>query len=338
MNFKVNSKRVLITFAVLFFAANCFAQVGLNKLGQSTMNFQLVSLSPRASAMGEAFYAVGTGAESIFYNPAGLVESNNTFNVVIDYTQWIADINYIGGAASWNLGNIGAVGISLLSVDYGTIYGTSLDPNTGSELGYIDNGTLSNVTAYTFGVSYAKAVSTQFAIGGNIRIAGQNLGENHFTDGSDTKNNATKLVFDVGVKYYTGFKNFRFGMAIRNFSSNIVREAIYEQLPLTFTVGTAIDLMDIINPSHSQDDALTFAVDFLHSNNYSERFNIGAEYKLLGVLSLRSGYQTNRDIASWSAGVGLNKTIDGNEIEVSYSFSKMDVFKNINRLSVSFSL
>jgi hypothetical protein len=338
MNFKIISKIILTMFAVFIFFTNGFGQVGLDKLAQSTMNFQLVSISPRASAMGEAFYAVGTGAESIFYNPAGMVESNNTFNVVVDYTQWIADINYLGGAASWNLGNYGAVGISLLSVNYGTIYGTSLDPNTGSALGYIDNGTLSNVSAYSFGVSYAKAVSTQFAIGGNIRIAGQNLGESHFTDGTDTKNNATKLVFDVGVKYYTGFKNFRFGMAIRNFSSNIIREAVYEQLPLTFTVGTAIDLMDFINPAHSTDDALTLAVDFLHSNNYSERFNVGAEYKLLGVIALRGGYQTNRDVASWSAGIGLNKTIDGNEIQVSYSFSKMDVFKNINRLSVGFSL
>ncbi len=338
MNFNVNSKIIFTLFAVFGFIANSFGQVGLKKLGQSTMNFQLVSISPRASAMGEAYYAVGTGAESIFYNPAGLVEMDNTFNVVVDYTQWIADINYLGGAASWNLGNYGAVGVSLLSVSYGTLYGTSLDPNSGSTLGYIDNGTLSNVSAYSFGVSYAKAVSTQFAIGGNFRIAGQNLGENRFMDGTDVKNNATKLVFDVGVKYYTGFKNFRFGMAIRNFSSNIVREAIYEQLPLTFTVGTAIDLMDFINPSHSPDDGLTFAADFLHSNNYSERFNIGAEYRLLGVLALRGGYQTNRDIASWSLGVGLNKTIDGNEIGVNYSYSKMDVFKNINRLSVEFSL
>ena len=338
MILKINSKIILTMFAVFALVIDGYGQVGLNKLAQSTMNFQLVSLSPKASAMGEAYYAVGKGAESIFYNPAGLADMDKTFNVVVDYTQWIAGINYIGGAAAWNLDNYGVVGLSLMSVNYGTIYGTSLDPNTGSALGYIDNGALSNVSAYSFGVSYAKAISTQFSIGGNIRIAGQNLGENQFINGATVKNNATKLVFDAGVKYYTGFKNFRFGMAIRNFSSNILREAIYEQLPLTFTVGTAIDLMDFINPMHSQEDALTLAVDFLHSNNYSERFNVGAEYKLLGMLALRAGYQTNRDIASWSAGIGVNKTIAGNEIEVNYSFSKMDIFKNVNRLSIGLSL
>ena len=330
-------KLILLIAAIFCFTGIGISQVGLDKLAQSTMNFQLVSTSPIASAMGDAFYAVGTGAESIFYNPAGLAASENDFNVIVNYTQWIADINYLSGAASWRLGNYGSVGISLLSVNYGTIYGTSLDPNKGSGLGYIDNGTLSNVGAYSFGISYAKAVSDQFSIGGNIRIAGQNLGENTFIDGTTSTNNAKKLVFDAGVEYYTGFKNFRFGMAIRNFSSNIVREAIYEQLPLTFTVGTAIDLMDFVNPSHSNSDALTLAVDFLHSNNYSERFNIGGEYKFLGMIALRGGYQTNRDLASWSAGIGVNKNINGSEVNVNYSFSKMDVFKDISRISIGFS-
>ncbi len=330
----------MVIITVLLFGANGFAQVGLNKLAQSTMDFLSVSLSPKASGMGDAYYAVGIGAESIFYNPAGLSESNKTFNVVIEYTQWIADINYLAGAASWNLGNYGSVGISLLSVNYGTIYGTSLNPNTGSSLGYIDNGTLNNVNAYSFGLSYAKAISEKFSIGGNVRIAGQNLGSNNFYTGSGyagaVNNNATKLVFDAGIKYYTGYKSFRFGMAIRNFSSDIKREAIYEQLPLTFTLGAAIDLLDFINPEHSTKDALTFAIDFLHPNNYSERFNIGAEYKLLGIFALRAGYQTNRDVQSWSAGVGFNSTVANKDVEVNYSFSKIDIFNNVNRLSVGF--
>ena len=331
-----------IVILLLTFSYLGYGQVDLKKVAQSTMDFQLVSLSPKASAMGDAYYAVGKGAVSIFYNPAGLVETDKTFNVVFDYVQWIADIKYLAGAVSWNLGNIGSVGISMLTVDYGTIHGTSLvDPSmlNSYPLGYIDNGPISNVGAYSFGLSYAKAISTQFIIGGNVRLAGQNLGENTFSDGTTVKNNASKLVFDAGVKYYTGFKDFRFGMAIRNFSSNIKRELISEQLPLTFTIGTAIDLMDFIKPDHiKKDNSLTLAVDFLHSNSYSERFNIGVDYKILGMLSLRGGYQTNRDIASWSVGAGFSSTFAGKEVEVNYSYSKTDLFKDVNRLSIGFSL
>ena len=57
----------------------------------------------------------------------------------------------------------------------------------------------------------------------------------------------------------------------------------------------------------------------------------------MNMVSIRGGYQTNRDIMSWSAGIGLNTSVAGNNIEVNYSFSKMDIFKNMNRLSIEFS-
>lgn len=327
MNYKRILPAILLTVGL---SSAAFGQVNLSKVGQSTMNFQLVSISPVASAMGEAYNAVGTGADAIFYNPAAMAEFNSTFNVTLDYTQWIADINYYAGAVAWNLKNYGAVGLSFLSVDYGTIYGTSIDPLGG----YIDNGPLNNVGAYSIGLSYAKYVNTQFLVGGNMRFVGQNLGTNTFINGVTIKNNATKLAFDFGVKYYTLFNDFRFGMTIRNFSSDIKREQYSEQLPLTFTMGAAIDLLDFINKNHPKSTSLTYAMDFIHPNNHSEELDMGLEYKFLGMLALRGGYQTNRDLQSWSLGVGLNTDVAGNNVEVNYSYSKMQIFNGVNRFSV----
>lgn len=330
----------IILLLLLVTGFNVYAQVGLNKLAQSTMNFLLVSISPKASAMGEAFYAVGNSSEAIFYNPAGIANSNNTVDISLNYTQWIADIKYLAGSATYNLNNYGVVGFHILTVDYGEIIGTSLiDPSQQALYpdGYIDNGKLNNVGAYSIGLSYAKRISTQFTIGGNIRIAGQNLGENYFINGVTKKNNATKLVFDAGVLYNTGYKDFRFGMAIRNFSSNIKREEIDEQLPLVFTLGTAINLWKFVDESNPNNE-LTLAVDFAHFNNYSERVNLGLEYKFMNMISLRAGYQTNRDIASWSAGIGLNTEIAGNLVEINYSYSHISVFNNVNRISLNFAL
>jgi len=314
-----------------------YGQVGINKLAQSTMNFQLVSVSAASSAMGDAYFAVGKNSNSIFYNPAGIAGSSNKYDVTLNYTQWIADIKYIAGAFTYNMDELGTVGISILSVDYGDIIGTRLANPAELYLypdGYIETGMVSNVGAYSIGLSYAKQISTQFSIGGNIRYVGQNLGSNTFVDGTEIENNATKLVFDAGVLYNTNFNDFRFGMAIRNFSSNIKREAIEEQLPLTFTLGVAIDMLKFF--TESDNESFTLAVDFLHSNSYSERMNIGGEYRFLGMIALRAGYQFNRDIASWSAGAGFNTSLSGYNVEVNYSFSKMEIFDNINRLSLSF--
>ena len=327
----------LLFILLLSFTSFSFAQVKLNKVAQSTMNFLLVGTSAKACAMGEAFTVLGNSSESMFYNPAGLADVANEFDVSLNITSWIADIDYMSGSASWNLGNYGVVGLNLLTVDYGTIIGTSLlndELLSLNPLGYTENGEVANVGAYAFGVSYAKAISTQFAIGGNMKIAAQNLCESLLGGGTLKKNNATKLVFDAGVKYKTGFKSFAFGMAIRNFASNIKREEIDEQLPLTFTLGAAMDFYDIIEPGHNSDYALNVAVDFLHQNNYSERVNFGAEYKLMKMIYLRAGYQTNRDLASWSGGLGIDTSISDYDIQFNYSYSRFEIFDSVNRISV----
>jgi hypothetical protein len=328
---------LVITVSSFLLSSPVNAQVGLNKLAQSTMNFLLVGTSPKAAGMGEAYTSIGIGAEGMFFNPAGLAEMNKQFNVVMNYTGWIADINYLSGGIAWNLENYGVVGVNILTVDYGTIIGTSLlAPGEESIylLGYKETGNLSNVSAYSVGVTYAKAVSEQFSFGGSVRLAGQNLGESLLSSGLK-QNNATKAVFDLGVRYKTGFKGFTFGMSIRNFSSNIKREEIDEQLPLLFTLGGAVNLMEIIDPEQSS--SLFFAADFLHQNNYSERVNLGLEYRFLDMVSIRGGYQTNRDLASWSGGIGLYYTLFDDDIEVNYSYSRFEVFDSVSRFSLVFS-
>lgn len=312
------------------------SQVNLKKLGQSTMNFQLVSLSARASALGEAVYATSEGAEAIYFNPAGMVDARRTVDAGLYYTQWIADINYFAGAVVWNMERYGSVGISAMGVDYGTIHATRLVSSATSVV-YEDVGEMTNVGAYSFGVSYARAINTQFSIGGTMRYTGQSLGQSLLSGGLKD-NDASTLVFDMGVKYNTGFRSFCFGMAIRNFSSQIRREEIDEQLPLTFTLGLAADLLEMVSPDDQRESSLTLGMDYLHTNNYTERLNMGLEYTLLGSISLRGGYQTNRDVASWSAGVGLFTTLDGRDIRFDYSFSRMDYFSGVNRISIGFGI
>lgn len=313
-----------------------FAQVSLNKVAQSTMNFLLVGTSPKASAMGEAFTSTGGGIEGMFYNPAGVAEVNREFSVAVNYTGWIADINYLSGGAAWNLDNIGVFGVNLLTVDYGTIIGTSLIRASESDLyplGYKDNGPLSNIGAYVFGVTYAKSISQEFSAGGSVRIAGQSLGQNQL-ESSLKENDIAKIVFDLGVKYKTNFKGFAFGMSIRNFASNIKREEIEEQLPLLFSLGASIDIMRFIDDKSESN--LTTAVDFLHQNNYSERINFGAEYTYMNMFAVRAGYQSNRDLASWSGGVGFNYSLFDYDVEVNYSYSKFEVFDSVSRLALIF--
>ncbi|MCK6613329.1 MAG: PorV/PorQ family protein [Ignavibacteriaceae bacterium] len=327
---------LLLFLLILSPAEEVNSQVALNKVAQSTMNFLLVSTSPRAAALGDAYTSHVNGVDGMWYNPAGLAGMTTEFGASVHYTGWIADINYLSGGAAWNLGNYGVLGVNLLTVDYGTIIGTSLLTAAESNLyplGYKDNGNLSNIGAYAIGISYAKEISKEFSAGGTVKYAGQSLGSS-LVEAGMKDNDATKLVFDLGVRYKTSFKGFSFGMSIRNFASNIKREEIDEQLPLIFALGGSINLMEFIDEKSS--DQLFLTTDFLHQNNYSERVNAGVEYLFKKMFALRAGYQSNRDLASWSGGAGFRYQLYDYNVEVDYSYSRFEVFNSVNRLSLVF--
>jgi hypothetical protein len=331
--------KIIILVFTLLSVQQIFSQTDLNKTAQSTMNFLLVGTSSKACAMGEAFVTSGTGSQSIFYNPAGLALVDNTFDINLNYTQWIADINYLSGAVGWNLLEYGVIGVHLLTVDYGDINGTSLISPAEQNLyplGYKDNGLVSNVAAYVVGLTYSKLITQEFSLGFTIKYAGQNLGQNTFGT-STVKNDASIFAFDAGVRYQTDFNGFTFGMFLRNFSTNIQREEIEEQLPLLFSFGASINLLELIQEKYSNENGIIFEADFLHQNNYTERVNLGVEYKFLKIFSLLAGYQSNRDLASWSAGAGFNSSVSDYDIAVNYSYSSFDIFNSVNRISLNFS-
>ena len=314
------------------------AQVGLEKVAQSTMNFLLVDVSPRSSAMGGAACALSRGAEGVLFNPAALPESDHRLDMRVFTTQWIADINYMVSILTYNSDRLGSIGISLLNVDYGNLKGTSLLSSNETTLyphGYRETGNFS-AGAYAIGLSYARAISAQFLIGGTAKITGQSLGQSTLAGGVKD-NDVNKMVFDAGVKYYTFNRNLWLAMSIRNFSSNIIRETIAEQMPLLFTMGIAFDVFDFFMPKNEFNQDLLLSIDFQHPNNYTERTAVGLEYNPIRNLFIRCGYYTNHDLANWSAGMGLNVDVAGKPIQFDYSYSNMEVFKGVNRFSIGFS-
>lgn len=329
---------LIILFLIIIGVTPLSSQTNLNKTAQSTMNFLLVGTSSKASAMGEAFVSTGTGSESVFYNPAGLAIVDKTFDINLNYTEWIADINYISGAVGWSLSDFGVIGLQLLTVDYGDIIGTSLISPSESNLypqGYKDNGIISNVGAYVIGLTYSKLITQEFSLGLTMKYAGQNLGQNTFNNAT-VDNDASIFAFDAGVRYQTSFNGFAFGMYLRNFSTNLEREEIEEQLPLVFSFGASIDFLEMIAEEKSDENSLMFEIDFLHQNNYSERINMGLEYQFLKMFFVRCGYQTNRDLASWSGGLGFRTELSDYEIGLNYSYSSFEIFNSVNRLSLNF--
>jgi hypothetical protein len=180
-------------------------------------------------------------------------------------------------------------------------------------------------------LAYARKISSQFSIGGQIRYLYEYYGSNIIvtTDGDEVSvdNQIGTLSFDLGTRYHTDFKSLAFSMTIQNFSPDIKYHYESFSPPLIFKIGVSMDLLDLINnPSRSQ---LLLAVDALHPRDYSERINVGLEYDYLGMFKLRSGYRYNYDEGDFTFGGGLRYPLRSGLVlrcDISYLMMPADRF------------
>jgi len=329
-----NSEMKKLSFIILIFIlCLVFTVPGhatIKKLAQTGLQFLKVDVGTRAAAMGGAYAMIGEDAAAMFYNPAGIARLKNNYEFFITRTQWIADINYNAGAFAANLGKWGSVGLTFIIADYGEILGTRVAP---TEKGYEDIGTV-DVGAFSIGISYARSLTEKFSVGGQVKLAAQNLGESELGENEIVENKVSGLAFDFGTMFYPGFKSFRFGMFIRNYSPQFKYEKEAFQLPLTFVIGAAMDLLDFMGEHETS--SLLLGVDALHPRDYTERIHIGAEYNFQEMISLRVGYKYNYDEEGLTAGVGFQKKLSSFGVKVGYSYSEFGVFDGVSRFEVGF--
>jgi len=141
------------------------------------------------------------------------------------------------------------------------------------------------------------------------------------------------IAFDFGTLYYTGYKDLRLSMSVRNFSrqGRFIQQRF--ELPLTMDIGIAMDLMPYFMGDNSG-NKLTLAIDALHPRDYSERLHIGAEYALSDLLFLRGGYKLNYDEEGLCAGVGVNKMFGNFGVKFDYAFTDFgEFFGSVHRIS-----
>jgi len=304
---------ILCLSTILLITTNAY---GAKKLGQTGFKFLDIGVGARASAMGEAFTMVEGDANCIFYNPAGVAKfgsEGKRLNAVFSRTQWAASLRYNAVGLIYNAGIWGNFGVSLITTGYPESEWTVVDETI--EAGYIDMGNV-DAGAYAAGLTYARSLTDKFSVGGNVRYAAQHMGQNLLSDSTTVENNVSGLSVDFGTIYHTGFKSLRFGMSVNNFSPEYTYQRYSFQLPLTFKIGMAMDLIDLVEEDHP-DRSLVFCIETVHPRDYTQRLHLGLEFTYMNMLAIRVGHKVNYDEESLSAGIGLN--VNGIRLDYSYS-------------------
>ncbi len=334
----------IITFSIIsfMFIININAQYveNISKRGTSVAPFLKVSQGARATGMGGAFVGIADDASSIFWNVAGIAKTGkNSF--IFDHTEWIAGLKYNYLAGSLDLGNYGALGLSLVASNYGEMKVTTIAEPEGT-------GEVFSVKDYAFSLAWAINLTKDFAIGFNPKIVYESIWQ---TSGY-------ALGIDMGILYNTPFKGFTLGMSITNFSSKMRLQGtsdivLYDpdptttgnngripaelytdswSLPLVFTMGLSYKAFD--NDMHK----LTIDIDAHHPSDNYESVSVGGEYIFKDVLSLRAGYKSLflKDAEeTFAIGAGLKQQILGNiAFHIDYAYQEFGRLTNIQKLSI----
>jgi hypothetical protein len=333
----MNVMKIRIILFIVFSFLVCLGNIGIAqdnvKLAQTGFNFLSVISDAKAAGMAGAVNTLPMGSGSIFFNPACLTEMNNTADISASYNPWIADIKHTQLSAAVNLGAWGVVGVSVQNVNYGEFYKTIVANN---EDNFLYLGTFS-LQSYSAGIGYAYKLTDQFSVGGQMKYVHQDLGDGIVPTSIDIRDSTTvvssfklnPIAFDFGTLFKTGLKSLAFGISIRHFSGQLTYQQESFQMPLLFTLGASMDVMDFWENAR-EDQSLVVSVDLTHDRSYPEQLLVGINYTFMNTISLRGGYNSHADLEQFSYGIGVSKF----GIAIDYAYTPMKYFDNLQRMTV----
>ncbi|MFZ4621288.1 MAG: PorV/PorQ family protein, partial [Bacteroidota bacterium] len=339
------------TFILLLLCVASVSQIlraqSIGRVGTSAASFLKIGVGSRALGMGEAYTTIAEDASAMYWNPAGIAAGTQA-QMIYSHYNYIADINYDFGGVVVPMGDVGTFGAFAGSLDYGEIERTTVQS---------PNGTGEKVSAgsFVFGVSYGRALTDRFKIGGSVKYIRESIWHS----------SADGIAVDIGVLYTTFFKNIKIGMSISNFGTEmqmngrdmLVQHDISEPiagnnenlnahldadkfpLPILFRIGLSSNIAKDFLGLEEYD--LIVAADAVHPNDNYEYINVGAELSLFKKLvSLRGGFRqlmlAERE-GGLTLGAGVETEVNGSIINVDYAYVDLGRFDSHNKITIMLS-
>jgi len=338
-------KYIVIIILLFIFSAKLYPQA--SRVAQSGMTFLAIDIGARPAAMGGSFICMDNNANALFWNPAGIAAIRD-FDIDVSTTSWLANMKEHALGIVYGTELFGSIGISMIVMDNPSVRITQF--TSGED--WIDLGLQDFVKQYALGIAYAKEITDRFAIGGQIKWAHEDLGTYNYTDRrateiidgleqplevNDWEAKKEIVVFEFGTIYYTGYKDLRLALSIRNFAPRTRYQLEYFELPLSFSLGMAMNIFSTVMPEN-EDHNLTISVDTVQPRDYSDRIHIGGEYWYDNQIALRAGYKFNSDLENFATGIGVKRNFGSFTARLDYSYSPIEgVFDTVHRFSFGIS-
>lgn len=312
---------------------------GEDRLGTAGAEELRVGVGSRGAGLSGAHISTTSGAEALYWNPAGIATVQST-DMLVTHSEYLAGLNTeFAGIATPAMG--GVLGASFKALSLGDVIVTTEDAPNGT----------GEITAPTFTVAtlaYARQMTDRVRFGGSMSVVSEHV----------LQASATGLSADFGFQYDPQLTGLHFGFAMKNFGASmrftgssfeqvvtvgngnpqtkptIVRtESAAFELPSNVQFGASKSWP--VGPSGSFD-----LMGVFQNNNFSsDEWRFGAEYSMSNTLSLRGGYVASSQsdyIYDWSFGAGLAVPIGSDaKAHVDYGYGNVsDFFDPMHTFSV----
>jgi hypothetical protein len=315
------------------------------KVGSTSMQFLHVMPCARATALGDAYVVTASGAEAVFWNPAGLAIIKQK-EISTTYINWIFDSQQGALSFAMPMEDIGAIGFQLQYVDFGEFEETSnFSPYIKNPDAYGLTGRTFHPFSYLLGLTYARNLTNKFSTGLSIKFAHESLfdGKTVYAlvsryDGAYENVNtwANGLLFDFGIHYKTGYRTVQIAASVQNFGANLKYAKESSAAPLLARFGIAADLIgnDALFLDR-QDQRLGLEFDLFQPNDYDQQAHIGLESEFANTIALRVGYKINYDTEGLTLGAGFKYSLENVRLALDYSYGSIGSYLgDVQRISL----
>jgi hypothetical protein len=323
----------------------------VRKTGSNGAKFLDLGVGARMVALGSAVTALRGDVNSMFWNPAGIWVPEGTVQATFSYNRWIAELGHSAFAITRGFGDLGTFGVGLIRMGLSDIEanrdllpdapefaGLQIETRTEPTYDYSDVAVM---------LSYARALTDHFTFGGSFKYILETIDEE----------SANAVAFDVGSTYWTGFRDLVIGARVNNLGSDLKFFDIGSPIPLTFSVGARMSILNM-GPS-----SVAVEVDATKPKDNNQGIYAGVEYDFSHMAAVRFGYKLNYSGVTTSSIVGKdaqgepirdddqNLTAEGFSLGaggkvnvgtygmvVDYAFTSFDTFDHVHRFTVGFEL
>jgi hypothetical protein len=337
-------KLVIMLSVVILFAISADRTLagGGKRNGTAGANELLIPVGAQNFGMNGSYISGATGVEAIYYNPAGIIGGESGVEVLFSSMKQIGDINVSYGAVSARLGDIGSIGFSVKSLNFGDIPVTTVANESG-------DGTTFSPTYVTITGSYSTNLTDHIRVGTSFKLITEKI----------VSTSATGFAVDAGVQYlnFAGFEGVGFGVTLKNFGtqmkfdgSDLLRNAqeanvlrgyqYYQIVAADFSLPSQLEIGASYERKITDDFKGLITATYQDNSFLNDEYKIGAEVSYLGEFFIRGGYSfvpqsigDDDNIYGPTFGAGF-KIDTGVKISIDYAYRQLRYFDANHMFSI----